>query len=188
MSIAPRASSITLQLLTLALLSLAACGGSGPYNFARDYSPLKAEREHYQATQQQVAYEDVQRDPNGFTKAEVGWFGTVTSYGDLADGSQRLVLSLRAHQPRHLCGNERDASCRVTVSERSMGSFVVDAKLSEEQKLGKDRVWVGSLLKVYGTPTGEYDDEGGPILKVKYLRHFPRGTYVTTAQRDAMRR
>ncbi len=184
----PRASSITLSLLTLALLSLAACGGSGPYNFARDYSPLKAERDHYQATEQQVAFEDVQRDPDGFTKAEVGWFGIVMSYGDLADGRQRLLLSLRTHQPRHLCSTESEASCRVTVTDRSMGSFVIDLKLSDAEKIGKDRVWMGSLLKVYGSATGEFDDEGAPILKVAYYRHFPRGTYVTTAQRDAMRR
>lgn len=183
-----RTSSITLHLLSLALLSLAACAGSGPYNFARDYSPLKVERDHFEATQQQVAYEDVQRDPNGFTKVDLGWFGIVTSYGDLAEGRQRLVLSLRAHQPRHLCSTESKSSCRVTVSDRSMGSFVVDVKLSDEQKLGKDRVWIGSLLKIYGRPSGEYDDEGGPILNVAYFRHFPRGTYVTTAQRAAMRR
>jgi hypothetical protein len=183
-----RTSSITRLLLSLALLNLAACAGAGPYNFARDYSPLTPERDHFEATQQQVAYEDVQRDPNGFMDVEVGWFGLVTSYRDLADGRQRLSLSLRAHQPRHLCSNESKSSCRVTVSERSLGSFVVDVKLSDEQKLGRDRVWVGSLFKVYGTPTGEYDDEGGPLLKMAYLRHFPRGTYVTTAQRAGMRR
>ena len=110
----PRTTSITLYAFTLALLTLAACAGSGPYNFARAYSPLKAERDHLDATQQQVAYEEVQRDPKSFTKVEVGWFGIVTSYADLADGRQRLVLSLRAHQPRHLCKNERAASCRVT--------------------------------------------------------------------------
>lgn len=179
---------IVLTLALFGLLGLTACGGSGLYNFSRDYTPLKAEREHYQATAQQVAYEDVQRDPNGFTKTEVGWFGIVTAYADLSDGRERLTMSLRAHQPRHLCSSERDSSCRVTVSDRSMGNFVIEVQLSDEQKLGKDRVWIGSLLKVYGTPSGEYDDDGSAILNVKYFRHFPRGTYVTTAQRASMRR
>ena len=170
------------------LLGLSACAGSGPYNFAREYTPLKAERDHVEATAQQVAYEDVQRDPNGFTKTQVGWFGIVTAYADLSDGRQRLTLSLRAHQPRHLCGTEREASCRVTVSDKSMGSFVFDVKLTDEQKLGRDRIWLGSLLKVYGTPTGDYDDDGSPVLNVSYYRHFPRNTYVTTAQRAGMRR
>jgi len=171
-----------------ALFALTGCAGAGPYNFSRDYTPLKAEREHFQATAQQVAYEDVKRDPSGFTKVEVGWFGIITGYADLSDGRQRLTLSLRTHQERHLCSSERDSSCRVTVTDRSMGSFVIDVKLSDEQKLGKDRVWIGSLFKVYGTPTGDYDDDGSPVLKATYYRHFPRGTYVTTAQRGTMRR
>lgn len=180
-------ASTRICLFSLAVLG-SACAGSGPYNFAREYAPLKAERDHYQKTEQQIAYEDVQRDPNGFTKSEVGWFGVVTSYSDLSDGRQRLGLSMRTHQPRHLCGSEQESSCRVTVSDRSMGSFVMDVSLSAEEKNGKDRVWIGSLLKVYGTPTGEFDDEGGPVVKPLYYRHFPRGTYVTTAQRAAMRR
>lgn len=169
-------------------LILAACGGSGLYNFARTYEPLKAERSHMSATETQVAFEDVKRDPNGFKNAEVGWFGVVTSFSDLDDGRQRLGLSLRAHQPRHLCSDNREASCRVTVSEKSLGNFTVDLKLAPEELNGKDRVWIGSLLKVYGTPTGEYDEEGALVLKETYHRHFPRDTYVTTANRDSMRR
>jgi len=185
-----RKTSFFLPLILAAagLSGLSGCGGAGPYSFARAYKPLKPERDHFEATEKQVSYEDVQRDPNGFIKTEVGWFGIVTGYADLPDGRQRLTLSLRTHQERHLCSNERSSSCRVTVTDRSMGSFVVDVELSAEEKTGKDRVWIGSLFKVYGTPTGEYDDDGSPILKVTYTRHFPRGTYVTTAQRAAMRR
>jgi len=178
----------TRVLPVLLTLALCACAGSGPYNFAREYAPLKAERDHYEGTARQIAYEDVQRDPNGFTKSEVGWFGVVTSYTDLLDGRERIGLSMRTHQPRHLCSTNQDSSCRVTVSDRSMGSFVIEVTLSPEEKLGRDRIWIGSLLKVYGTPTGEYDDEGGLLLNVSYYRHFPRGTYVTTAHRAAMRR
>ncbi len=187
-------SSTALSLAARALVALvacgaiAACGGGGPYNFSRDYTPLKVERDHFEATAKQVAFEDVKRDPNGFTKVEVGWFGVVTGYADLSDGRQRLTLSLRTHQERHLCGSSSGSSCRVTVTDRSMGSFVADVKLTDEQKVGRDRVWIGSLFKIYGTATGDYDSDGSPVLKVTYYRHFPRGTYVTTGQRAVMRR
>jgi hypothetical protein len=171
----------------LLLLVLAACG-AGPYSFSRSYVPLGAEEPHYEATQQYVSFEDVQRDPNGFKDKELGWFGVVTGYSDLPDGRQRLALSLRAHQARHLCSDRSDDSCRVTVAERSLGSFVIEVKLRPEELVGRDRVWIGSLLKVYGNATGELDEDGAAILTVKHYRHFPRGTYVTTAQRGAMRR
>jgi hypothetical protein len=177
----------TSSLAALSLLFMA-CGSSGLYNFARTYEPLKAERSHMEASETQASFEDVKRDPNGFKNKEVGWFGVVTSFSDIEGGGQRLGLSLRAHQPRHLCADNREASCRVTVSEKSLGNFTVDIKLAPEELNGKDRVWIGSLLKVYGTPTGEYDEEGAVVLKATYHRHFPRGTYVTTANRDSMRR
>ena len=171
-----------------ASLVLSACASAGPYNFARNYQPLSAEKPHFKASETPVSLEEVKRDPNGFRDRELGWFGVVTAIGDASHGKTRLELSLRAHQERHLCADESSKSCRLTVSERDLGTFTVDLPLGPEQKEGKDRVWFGSLLKVYGRPTGEYDDEGGPIIDVSYFRHFPRGTYVTTASKSAMRR
>ncbi len=165
----------------------AACQSAGLYNFARTYEPLDAEQAHFRATQQQIAYEDVKRDPERYADTELGWFGVVTSYAELPDGKKRLGLSLRAHQARHLCSERRETSCRVTVSEKSLGELAIDVALTKEQLSGKDRVWIGSLLKVYGKPTGAYDEDGALILAPSYLRHFPRGTFVTTAARDTMR-
>ena len=173
--------------MILSCLWLAACGGGGPYGYARTYQPLRVEKDHF-ARAQTAPYEEVKRDPNGYQSADVGWFGVVRALGDLPDGRTRLFLSLRTHQERHLCSDERAASCRVTVSERDLGPFSADVTLSDEERLGPDKVWVGSLLKVYGRPTGDYDDEGGPVLNASYHRHWPRGTYVTTAQRAGMRR
>jgi hypothetical protein len=172
----------------LASLLFAACGGSGLYNFARNYEPLKEERAHFETTETQVSFEDVKRDPNGFKDKEIGWFGVVTSFSEIEGGRHRLGLSLRAHQERHLCTDNRDTSCRVTVSEKSLGNFTVDLELSPAELNGKDRVWIGSLLKVYGKPTGEYDESGALVIEETFHRHFPRGTYVTTANRDSMRR
>jgi hypothetical protein len=168
-------------------VGLSACGGGGPYGYARTYQPLKDEKTHYNNAQT-ATYEEVKRDPNGYQDAEVAWFGVVRSVGELPDGRARVSLSLRAHQERHLCADERASSCRVTVSERDLGPFSAELVLRPEERHGQDRLWVGSLVKVYGHPTGEYDEDGGPVLRATYHRHFPRGTYVTTAQRAGMRR
>jgi hypothetical protein len=173
--------------LLVAWLGLAACGGSHNYNHARSYEPLRAERGHHERGQV-VPYEDVKRDPNGFKDTEIAWFGVVRGLEELPDGKARLALELRAHQARHQCAERSESSCRLTIAERDLGPFSVDVALAADEKSGRDRVWVGSLLKIYGRPTGDYDDRGGPILAVDYYRHWPRGTYVTTGQRGGMRR
>ena len=54
--------------------------------------------------------------------------------------------------------------------------------------IGRDRVYAGSLLKVYGHVTTDYDDRGGPIVKTEYYRHWPRNTYVSSSHAVNMRR
>jgi hypothetical protein len=162
------------------------CGG-GEYGFARTYSPLGAEAEHFDDAQQPT-YQDLIREPNKYKEIEIGWFGVVTGLAPAAGGKTRVTLSLRAHQARHLCAEDSSSSCRVTVSEASLATFTADVTLSSAELTGKDRVWTGSLLKVYGKYTGEYTEETGPVIDVVYHRHWPRGTYVTTASRSSMRR
>ena len=167
-------------------LPLSACG-AGPYGFARTYKPLASEQHHFEDAQQ-LTYQDLVRSPDAYKKVEVGWFGVVDEMHSQPDGRMRLVLSLRAHQARHLCSEESSSSCRVTVSATPLGTFTVDLALKPHEIDGKDRIWQGSLLKIYGIPTGEYDENTGPSLEVKYYRHWPRGYYVTTASRADMRR
>ena len=168
-------------------LCLVACAGAGPYNFSKNYEPLSEEDEHAERAVK-ASYEDVRRDPHGFADRTVSWFGVVTGYGELSKGRVRLVLSHRLHQARHLCKTESDDSCRVTVSDKSMGDFTVDLDLTPEQRMGKEKVWFGSLMRVYATASGEYDANGNPIMKVAYYRHWPRGYYVTVSARSFMRR
>lgn len=179
--------AVKFPVLPLFLTLLAGCGGGGAYNFARNYDPLRAEKAFAEKATR-ASFEDVRRDPNGFADKTVAWFGVVKEYADLRRGGVRLVLSQRLHQARHLCKDERSSSCRVTVSEKSMGDFTIDMQLTPEQKEGKERIWFASLLKIYGSPTGEYDADGNPVLKVEFFRHWPRGYYVTTAARTYMRR
>lgn len=158
-----------------------------PYGYARTYEPLKAEEDLYEKAQS-PPYEEVLRDPVRYGQEPIGWFAVVESVGSTDGGKTQLVLGRRIHQARHLCAERSESSCRVTVSERSTGRFRVALALRPEDRQGKDRVWEGSLLRVYGTTEAEYDEDGQPILDVQYYRHWPHGTYVTTAARSSMRR
>jgi hypothetical protein len=100
----------------------------------------------------------------------------------------RVALDLRFHQERHLCTDQFDDSCRVTISEKEGGPFSAVVTLRSEDREGRDRVTSGSLLKVYGKPLADYDDRGGPLLATEYYRHWPLGTYVNTARATNMRR
>lgn len=179
------------RIATYALASallLTACGGGGEYGYARTYTPLSAEQDHMDAATE-VTYEDVRRDPAEYASVSLAWFGVVTGVDvDASTGEGAVHLTYRTLQSRNLCEDERASSCRVTVSERAGGPFSVNLRLSSDQISGQDRVWQGSLLKVYGPPTGEFDDEGGPVLGSSYFRHWPRGTYVTTGAAGRMRR
>ncbi len=165
---------------------LAACGGAGPYGYAREYEPL-GDEEEWAEREQRIPYEDVRRDPADHVSSTVGWFGVVTGV-DASGDRARVAMSFRTHQARHLCEDERDSSCRVTVSDRSSGPFTAVVALRPEDQSGQDRVWQGSLLKVYGSPNGEFDDQGGPVVEAQWYRHWPRGNYVTTGAAASMRR
>ena len=169
----------------LAALLVAGCGGN-LYGYARTYSPLSEEEEFYESAQS-PPYADVKRDPAAFSKVRVGWFGVVKEVR--AEGGKTFVtMSHRAHQDRHLCSDLEEDTCRVTVQERSEGDFSAIVTFRAEDASGQNRVQVNSLLRVYGSPNGDYDASGGPVLVAEYYRHWPRGQYVTTAARGSMRR
>jgi hypothetical protein len=171
------------------LLALVAGCGAGRYGYARDYEPWGDEG-RYLAREADLSYEDVRRFPDQHAEELLGWFGTVTEIVSLdrATGEARLRLSLRPHQDRHLCEDETAGSCRVTIAERGIGPFEVLLTLRpEDLQEGTERLWTGSLLKVYGHVTDAGNEESGPILQVEWYRHWPHGTYVTTAARGTMR-
>ncbi len=174
-------ASIALPLL------LCACA-SNPYGYAPQYVPLSAEEPYLEKGLDQ-SYEDVRRDPAGHQQELIAWFGVVDDVQKTgADGQVKVALTLHFHQARHLCTDQFDSSCRVTISEKAGGPFSALLQLRPEDREGRDRVYAGSLLKVYGHVTTDYDDRGGPILKADYYRHWPHGTYVTTLNATKMRR
>ena len=170
----------------LCALGLAACGGDR-YGHDREYVPAADEEQYFESVTE-VSYEEVRREPQAFSGRTLGWFGVVSAVEKLPSGEIKVALELRFHQPRHLCSDKSDSSCRVTVSEREGGPFSTTLTLAREDQSGPEKLNVGSLVKVYGAPTGEYDDRGGPMLKTSYYRHWPHGAYVTTTGSVTMRR
>jgi hypothetical protein len=169
------------------VIGLIGCGASNPYSFGREYAPADEEEPYYERAVD-VSYEEVRRDPQAFSGRLVGWFGVVSGVKRLPSGELALALELRFHQPRHLCNDQFESSCRVTISERAGGPFSTTIRLRSEDSSGPERLNVGSLVKVYGSPTGDFDDRGGPILKTQWYRQWPHGAYVSTAGQGAMRR
>jgi hypothetical protein len=170
------------------LTTVASCGGGGQYGYAHEYEPLSEEEDLFE-TAETANYEDVRRDPDAYQSKLISWFGVVTGVTtDRMTGKVKVAMDLRFHQERHLCYDQFDSSCRVTISERSGGPFTAIIELRPEDASGENRLYEGSLLRVYGKTIGEFDDQGGPILEASYYRHWPRNTFVTTALQSKMRR
>jgi hypothetical protein len=163
------------------------CSGGGQYGYDVKYRPLKAEKSYYEESEK-INYEEIRGDPLKYRGANLGWFGTVKDFKENDDGTLTVLLQYRTHQERHLCEDRLvKKTCRVTVSQKSQGTFTTTFKPRSEDASGKNRLTFKSLLIIYGTPTGEYDDEGGPLLTCDFYRHWPPGTYVTTAASMFMR-
>jgi hypothetical protein len=172
-----------------AIVLALACGcyNAGPYGYDRVYAPLRPERAYLERAQEAV-YNDVRSDPADFQGQVVSWFGEVESVAPAEGGGQQVRMGFRAHQERHLCEEAERQTCRVTVAQASSGSFTAVIQLTDVDQHGRNRVAAGSLLRVYCSVTGEYDAEGGPLLRCEYYRHWPRGQWVHTGMRGQMRR
>ena len=174
--------------LSIVLVGLLLGCASNPYGYAPEYVPL-SEEESYNEKGLELTYEEVRRDPEGQKGHLVAWFGTVDSVKPMGNsGDTEVAMTLHFHQERHLCSDQFDSSCRVTISDKASGPFSARLKLHAEDRSGRDGVHSGSLLKIYGNPLPEYDERGGPILKAEYYRHWPFGTYVNTRHSGNMRR
>ncbi|MGH8311365.1 MAG: hypothetical protein ACRETX_16430, partial [Steroidobacteraceae bacterium] len=98
-------------------------------------------------------------------------------------------ISVRTLETRNLCDTEDEDTCRVTVSEREHAMLHALVKLSAGDELGEHSVGQGSLIRVIGVIGDDVDqNDGTPVLRATYYRHWPRNFYVTTADREHMRR
>ncbi len=172
----------------LSLLFVVACGGAGPYGHAVSYVPLGDEEK---AAKGATEYDPVmvQRQPEQWRGKPVSVFGVVTQRGSGAGGAAYLTVSVRRLEPRNLCESHEDEStCRVTVSDADFGLVHINVALHGEDDVGEHSVGGGSLVRVIGTFGEDTDpNDGGPILRGTYYRHWPRNFYVTKAAASQMR-
>lgn len=179
--------SVVVSLLLSGVAFGAGCAGAGPYGHARTYVDLD-EEEGLARRSEEPVYDEVRRAPDQYQGRLLSFFGVVTGLRT-EGGRTRVAMQQRTHQDRHLCEDDSDSSCRVTVNARDGGPFTAALRLRPGDVEGENRVQTNSLLRVFGTVVqGEYDAQGGPVIDVQYYRHWPRGEYVTTANAGAMRR
>jgi hypothetical protein len=131
----------------------------------------------------------VARKPRSWLGKKVSVFGSVTTLRVLPDGSTEALLAIRTLQPRNLCENDDQGSCRVTISEADFGTLHAKLHLRKEQLAGPDRITAGCLLRVVGTIDSKpHPDTGNTVVDAQYYRNWPVLTFVTTAARSYMLR
>ena len=171
--------------LTFALFG---CGSAGQYGHSRAYQPLSAEDSAAEGSRE---YDPVmaERDKADWKKGTVSLFGVVKSRTAAKDGGAYVSLSMRTLSDRNLCDDFDEDTCRVTVSEHEHAVLHATLKLASEDDIGQNSVGKGSLLRVVGKLTDEVDpDDGTPVLRASYYRHWPRNFFVTTADAAHMTR
>jgi hypothetical protein len=175
------------RLLALVAL-LASCHSAGPYGHSKVYAPTSAEQSAVSGNKEYDALL-AERSLDKLKGRSVWLFGLVTNRGSGPGGAAYVALSLRTLQQRNLCESEDEDSCRVTVSEREMGRAHALLALSAEDEMGQESVGLGSLLRIVGSVTQDLDpNDGTPILRASFYRHWPRGTFVTTKAASVMKR
>jgi hypothetical protein len=180
-----RLGQYVLGLCTCATL---ACASGGQWGHSPNYEPQSEEEA---ALEGSTEYDPVMagRSPEKWRNKPIHLFGVVTERKTAPGGLADVTLSMRALEPRNLCENAEDDSCRVTVSEREHARVHVLLKLLPDGDIGSESVATLSLLRVVGTLNEEPSAQDGlPVIRAKYYRHWPRNYYVTTAARSYMRR
>jgi hypothetical protein len=181
-----KAMSRHLSLLLFVLV--AACGGGGQYGHSVNYAPLSDEEK---ATKSSKEYDPVmfQRQPEQWHGKPVALFGVVTNRGAGTAGNAYVTMSVRRLEPRNACDSHNDEdTCRTTVSDADFGLVHALLVLHGDDDVGEHSVGGGSLLRLVGTFGEDVDpNDGGPVMRVTYYRHWPRAFYVTKAAAQQMR-
>ena len=169
-----------------ALVLVTACSSAGPYGFSRTYSPLDAEANAAEGARE---YDPVmaERDKAEWTKHKTSLFGIVNKRAEGPGGMAYVTLSVRTLEVRNLCEALDEQTCRVTVGQHEFAVVHALLKLSPGDDIGEKSLNRGSLVRVVGKLTDEVDPEDGtPVVKAEYYRHWPRNFFVTTASRPDM--
>ncbi len=164
------------------------CHSAGPYGHAVNYEPLGDEEKAVTGARE---YDPVmfQRQPDEWRAKTSSLFGVVTKRDAAPGGGAYLTLSVRRLEQRNLCENANDEdTCRVTVSDADFGVVHAIVALRPEDDVGEHSVGIGSLLRVVGKFGQDLDtNDGAPILRATYYRHWPHYFYVTKSSARTMR-
>jgi len=147
--------------------------------------------EEESAAEGAITYDPVmaKRSPDKWRGKSISVFGVVLDRTAGAGGQAEAKLSVRTLEPRNLCESGDEDSCRVTVSEHEHAVVHVLVKLGVDDDIGPHSLGPASLVRIVGKLTDEvHPADGEPVLQATYYRHWPRGFYVTTADRKFMRR
>jgi len=180
--------ALALPFSLVGLLGFLGCHSAGQYGFSRSYQPLSAEEAAAAGARE---YDPVMaaRDKDDWKKGAVSLFGVVKARSQSKDGGAYLTLSMRTLSDRNLCDDFDEDTCRVTVSEHEHAVLHASLKLASEDDIGAQSIGKGSLVRVIGKLTDEVDpDDGTPVLRATYYRHWPRNFFVTTADAAHMQR
>jgi hypothetical protein len=173
-------------LTAFTLLLVSACSSAGPYGYSRTYAPLSGEAD---AAEGAHDYDPVmaERDKAEWKKRKVSVFGVVNKRTEGPAGMAYLTLSVRTLEVRNLCEALDEETCRVTVGEHEFAIVHALIKLSPADDIGAKSVNRGSLVRVLGRLSDDVDPQDGtPVFKADYYRHWPRNFFVTTASRPDM--
>jgi hypothetical protein len=175
-------------LLTAPLLAALLSCSAGRYGHSPKYAPLSGEEAAVAGARE---YDPVMyaRQPDEWRKGKVTLFGVVTGRAAGPGGGAYLTLSVRHLEEHNLCESHNDdESCRVTVSDHDFGAVHAVVKVTGEDDVGEHSVGAGSLLRIVGTFGENIDpNDGAPVLRATWYRHWPRYFFVTTAARGVMR-
>ncbi len=174
---------------TAPVLGLAlGCASAGPWGFSREYAPLSPEED---AAAGAKTYDPVMigRRFHEWKGKPVSVFGIVEEVGKTSSGQTDLTLSVRVLQDRNLCESASEDSCRVTVSEHEFAVLHAYVDLKPAEQSGEHRLLTGSLIRVIGPVSKDnHPKTGGPLIEASYYRHWPHKYFVTTADREYMKR
>jgi len=177
-----------LSFLLALVLAASGCHSPGPYGHAVNYVPLDDEARALSSSRE---YDPVMytRQPDEWRKGQVSLFGVVDSRSPGPGGAAMLKLSVRRLEPRNLCENEKDEdTCRVTVSDKDFGVAYALVHLPGEDDVGPKAVGVKSLMRVVGVIGQDPSpQDGAPVVRASYYRHWPVYTYALKSNAVDMR-
>jgi hypothetical protein len=176
---------MTRLLLCTVLLTLA-CHSPGPLGHSVQYAPTSEESSAVSGIRE-LDPVMVRRMPEAGKAYSL--FGVVLAKLPGPDGLTDVTLSQRRLLPRNLCENMNDEdTCRVSVTDQEFGLVHVLTKLTVEDESGGLPVMPGSLMRYVGKlERAPNKDDGAPVLRSTYYRHFPPRTYRTQAAAEFLR-